>query len=534
MKQILLFISAILISAPSYSQLQQWTTVSSNVTTEQETSNSTEGNSSLKVTWRSKSNQDIESESFQVTAETPFSYTLDVLDNDAAGRVRLVIIFDNNNSYSSIYSEDNASWSNIEYTGNVPTGATTAKIRLRFYDISSNWDGDATVYVDNAIYTDNGGLTNLIPDGGFENWPATNTVETPEFSPAEGVYYTAQQIALSSKTSSATIYYTTNGSAPTNLSTQYTAPFEISSTTEVKAIAYKDGLPESVIATSTYSFPIEVATIAELRSQSEGNICKLTGEAILSFQQDYRKQKYLQDETGGIAIDDNQGIITSTYNVGDGITGITGTLGNYGQVLQIIPLVNPGTATSTGNTIEPSELTISQLEANWSNFESKLIKINNVNFGASAGASFSYSSKNLDVTDGNNDNIVLRLNFQTDFDGETIPTTAIVTGIAIQYNGTFQIAPRYMSDVAIPTKTEFNSTSQRSIFPNPFKDVLKIQGENMAEVELINTLGMVVEQINNINQNEYTITTNSLANGIYLVKITDTNGNVKTEKVIKK
>lgn len=130
-----------------------------------------------------------------------------------------------------------------------------------------------------------------------------------------------------------------------------------------------------------------------------------------------------------------------------------------------------------------------------------------MNFEASAGASFSYSSKNLDVTDGNNDNIVLRLNFQTDFDGETIPTTAIVTGIAIQY---------------------------RSIFPNPFKNVLKIQGENMTEVELINTLGMVVEQINNINQNEYTITTNSLANVIYLVKVTNTNDNVKTEKVIKK
>lgn len=114
------------------------------------------------------------------------------MDNDAAGRVRLVTIFDNNNSYSNIYSADNASWSNIEYTGNAPTGATMAKIRLRFYDISYNWDDDATIYVDNAIYTDNEGLTNLIPDGGFKNWPITNTVETPEFSPTKGVHYTAQ------------------------------------------------------------------------------------------------------------------------------------------------------------------------------------------------------------------------------------------------------------------------------------------------------------------------------------------------------
>ncbi len=81
----------------------------------------------------------------------------------------------------------------------------------------------------------------------------TETVATPSFSPAGGTYSTAQSVTISSATSGATIRYTTNGSDPTSSSTVYTGPITISTTTTLKAKAFKSGLADSGIASATYT-----------------------------------------------------------------------------------------------------------------------------------------------------------------------------------------------------------------------------------------------------------------------------------------
>jgi len=73
----------------------------------------------------------------------------------------------------------------------------------------------------------------------------------------------------------------------------------------------------------------EVADIASLRAGTEGVIYRLTGEAFLTYQQGFRNQKYVQDATGGILIDDTDGELSTAYEVNDGITGITGELGSF-------------------------------------------------------------------------------------------------------------------------------------------------------------------------------------------------------------
>ncbi len=532
MKQILLFIAAVVISTGINAQLQQWTIATSSVTLEQETSIKTEGDNAVKATWTSTSNQDIESEVFSVTSDAPFSYKLDVLDNDAGGRIRMVIVWSTGNDYTSIYSTDDANWTTLEYTGNVPTGATTAQIRLRFYDVSAGWDGDAVIYVDNAIFSENEGA-NLIPDGGFESWPSADAVVTPEFSPAGGVYNTAQNITLSSTTEGATIYYTTDGSTPDNTSTEYSDAFEVSSNTTIMAIAYKDGMQESVVSEATYLFPVEVSTIAELRSQAEDGVYLLTGEAFLTYQQSYRGAKYLQDATGGIAIDDTEGIITTSYNVGDGISGIVGTLGNYNQLLQIVPAADPGAATSTNNDISAVELTVAQLEASWSTYESTLVKINGINFGEEAGNTFSQGS-NYDVTDAASSPIVLRLNFYTDFTDEIIPATADVTGLAIRYNTTYQLAPRYISDIASTTTSIASSDATLEIYPVPFTTQLTVNADAISYVEILNAVGQLVSSNIYSGTNQAIISTSDLSNGVYIVKVKTLAGDIITQKVIKK
>jgi hypothetical protein len=147
-----------------------WTVNSSAFTVEQESTIVNDGLSSVLVTWTSTSNQDFHSDPFDVTADAAFTYTLDVYDNDDAGRVRMSVIWSTGNDYQEVYSVDQDSWQTLTYSGTVPSDVTTAYVKIRFYDVGANWDGDAVVYIDNAVYSEDGGTTNLIANASFEDW----------------------------------------------------------------------------------------------------------------------------------------------------------------------------------------------------------------------------------------------------------------------------------------------------------------------------------------------------------------------------
>jgi chitobiase/beta-hexosaminidase-like protein len=75
---------------------------------------------------------------------------------------------------------------------------------------------------------------------------------TPAFSPAAGSYTSKQSVTLSTPTPGAIIYYTTNGSAPTTSSPQYTGPITVSSSEVIEAIAGGTGLTTSGMARADY------------------------------------------------------------------------------------------------------------------------------------------------------------------------------------------------------------------------------------------------------------------------------------------
>lgn len=113
--------------------------------------------------------------------------------------------------------------------------------------IGGNWPGSpnsstpfpATMYVD---------YVRVYQDGG-----TSTQVATPTFSPGGGTYSSAQTVTMSCATAGATIRYTTNGTEPTASSTQYTAPITVSSTTTVKAKAFKSGMTDSATASAAYT-----------------------------------------------------------------------------------------------------------------------------------------------------------------------------------------------------------------------------------------------------------------------------------------
>ena len=83
--------------------------------------------------------------------------------------------------------------------------------------------------------------------------PALPNAQTPSITPAAGIYPYRQMIYLNCATNGAKIYYTTDGTTPTTASKLYTAPFDIVSTTVVKAIAVKHGMNSSEVLTSRYT-----------------------------------------------------------------------------------------------------------------------------------------------------------------------------------------------------------------------------------------------------------------------------------------
>lgn len=85
------------------------------------------------------------------------------------------------------------------------------------------------------------------------------TVETPTFTPAAGTYTSTQSVTMACATSGATIRYTIDGSEPTSDSTIYSSPINVSTTTTLKAKAFKTGMNASTTVSATYT--IEAAPI---------------------------------------------------------------------------------------------------------------------------------------------------------------------------------------------------------------------------------------------------------------------------------
>lgn len=91
----------------------------------------------------------------------------------------------------------------------------------------------------------------------------TNQVASPAFNPAAGTYTSAQSVTISTETEGATIYYTTDGTAPTTESTEYTTAVTVDQTMTIKAIAVKDDMNDSEVASASYTILGHAGTAAD-------------------------------------------------------------------------------------------------------------------------------------------------------------------------------------------------------------------------------------------------------------------------------
>ena len=119
--------------------------------------------------------------------------------------------------------------------------AVTGDVEITFTNNAGSGTGKGTFYVNSVKLTEGA------------SGSATETCATPTFNPAAGTYTEAQSVTISCATTGATIYYTTDGNNPTTSSSVYSGAISVSETTTIKAIAVKDGMDNSAVASATYT-----------------------------------------------------------------------------------------------------------------------------------------------------------------------------------------------------------------------------------------------------------------------------------------
>jgi hypothetical protein len=88
----------------------------------------------------------------------------------------------------------------------------------------------------------------------------TFTVATPVITPTAGTYSGPLTVTITCPTTSATLYYTTDGTTPTASSSLYTAPLTVSSSETIKVIGVETGFTSSSVVSSTFTIEPYAAT----------------------------------------------------------------------------------------------------------------------------------------------------------------------------------------------------------------------------------------------------------------------------------
>ena len=278
-----------------------------------------------------------------------------------------------------------------------------------------------------------------------------------------------------------------------------------------------------------------VADIAALRAHvdanGEGLYYEITGASLVTHTDGFQNRKWIQDgNISGILIYDTDGIIMTSYLVGDHVTGIKGQTSIVNGVLRLNPTTDSGLIESSGNPVVPQIVTIASLNSAPDDYESELVELQNVSFVAGDGVATFATGTNYDVTDGVNTIIKRTDFFGADYIGQLIPSGFLpsIVAVAGEFNGTAQIYVRNMDDITL-SNDNFDFASF-SLFPNPTSNgIVNIVSTNNSpmEVRVFNILGKQVrtETITS------TLNVSGLKSGIYILNITQ-EGHSVTKKLV--
>jgi hypothetical protein len=345
------------------------------------------------------------------------------------------------------------------------------------------------------------------------------------------------------------IHYTVNGGG---VVMKYdTAPIALTGLTPGNYTVYVELVnnshaPITPAVNATVTFTIAaynvVANLGALRAHvtanGAGKYYQISSNPVVTFKRATRNQKYIQDGTAAIVIDDATtapGVITTTMNVGDAVSGLKGQSLLFNGLLELTPIEN-ATVASSGNTVTPQVVTIANVLANFENYESELVQITGVTFDATA-TNFA-ANANTPITAPTAS--VFRSNFsatEVDYIGQAIPTTPR-TIIAFPGENTVSVpspsiyfVARSLAELNVLSSSSFDNINGLTMYPNPLSGntlYLTSTANAAMSIEVYDLLGKEVLKTNVVNN---TVNVAKLTSGVYVVKIIE-DGKIATRKLV--
>lgn len=381
--------------------------------------------------------------------------------------------------------------------------------------------------------------------------PANNTVFNPLTS-SVNISLAVNNFNVANGTGNGHIKYTVNGGTaimkydttpiaiPVTSGNSYTVAIELVNNSN-------QSLSPAVGVTLTFSVAsfITVANLAALRADvitnGAGRYYQLSSNPVVTYTRTARNQKYIQDTSGGILIDDNTtapGVITTSVNVGDAISGLRGQSVLFSGLLQITPVANV-TVASSGNTVTPQVVTIAELNnasaITAGTYESELVQINGITFDTTT-ANFPLSTDaatNINLTIGS-DVLTFRTAFsEANYMGTAKPTSATnIIALVGRFNTTAQVTSRSTSDLNVPlSSSSFDNINGLTMYPNPLSGntlFLTSTANAAMSVQIFDLLGKEVLKATVVNN---AVNVAKLTAGVYVVKITE-EGKTATRKLV--
>ncbi len=332
-------------------------------------------------------------------------------------------------------------------------------------------------------------------------------IATPSITPSsQKVYGDDLSVSISTYGTDTTVYYTTDGTAPTSASSVYTAPFSVNSTTTVKAIAIAKSGDESNAAAATYTFATKVndiATFLSANSSATTNLYKITGAVTVTYQKGSRL--FVTDASGDLLI---YGSTSETYTNGQTLTGIYGKYSLYYGTHEFIPDSIPSAV--SGTKVSPTVMTIPTITTA---DQSKLIKIELAKVDTTKKA-FVVGTDSIPYSDSFG---VMTATYDSN-------TEYYILGVVSVYNSAPSLYPIAVSTDPNPSASIAESESVESsvIAGKGFVNV------SLTEEAMINVYSLNGYKAASLKGTEGT-TTISLAEGIYIVTV----GNTATKVIVK-
>jgi len=393
---------------------------------------------------------------------------------------------DNNNWTTGIESFSTTSSTEEKATSALSVTGTNLYIRIKG-SVSSSTNSNRDFYVDDITLT-------------YTGDPYVFAAKAPTLTAACN-FINSLDVKITNNESGATVYYTTDGTNPTTSTptsfTETSNTIQISTTTTVKAMAVKEGVENSSVASVTYTKLTPYTSIPDALADATSsakeiafcfNNIGVTGKTT--------KNAYLQDADGNVAIIYNSS--GHGFEMGQNLSGtVKCKIQKYYNQLEFTSLTSTtsGISTTDGFVATSSNKDLNNLESEYG----KYVQIEG----------FVYDSTNKTLSNG-----TVTVSLSTSIyepsmiNGATYTMKGIWNWYTENNNKVFQILPRVESDVvktAEPTKENpIISASYKSVLVKGNTDIYDVTVNSGGELSV--TSSVVDVATATLNGNTITVT----------------------------